>query len=63
MLQERLSRRVRRQLLCILRALLSMRGRWELLHTVVCSVCQTGMVVSVFYRLPTEGYTQGGKFR
>jgi hypothetical protein len=35
-------RRVRRQLLRTLRAILSMHGRWELLHTVVYSVCWTG---------------------
>jgi hypothetical protein len=42
MLQERLSRRVRRQLLRTLKAILSMHGRWKLLHTVVYSVCWTG---------------------
>jgi hypothetical protein len=42
MLQERLSRRVRCQLHRTLRAMLSMHGRRELLHTVVHSVCQTG---------------------
>jgi hypothetical protein len=42
MLQERLSRRVRQQLLRTLRAILSMHGRWELLHTVVHLVCRTG---------------------
>jgi hypothetical protein len=50
MLQERLSRQVRRQLLCILRALLSMRGRWELVHTVVSSVCRTGTAAPSVYR-------------
>jgi hypothetical protein len=45
MLQERLSRHVRCQLHQLhrtLRAMLSMHGRRELLHTVVHSVCRTG---------------------
>jgi hypothetical protein len=44
MLQERLSHQVRRQLLRTLKAILSMLGRWELLHTVVYSVCRIGMI-------------------
>jgi hypothetical protein len=36
------SSRVRRQLLRTLRAILSMHGRWELLHTVVYSVYRIG---------------------
>jgi hypothetical protein len=42
MLQERLSHWVRCQLHRNLRAILSMHGRRELLHTVVHSVCWTG---------------------